>query len=49
MSKEEMRKVRRGASSAAGYVAKELEELQKLQETERGVNGEIITITAGCG
>jgi len=35
MSKEEMRRSRRGSHSAAGYVAKELEEIRKLQETER--------------
>jgi hypothetical protein len=48
MSKEEMRRSRRGSHSAAGYVAKELEEIRKLQETERGVDAEIITITEGC-
>jgi len=48
MNKEEMRRSRRGSHSAAGYVAKELEEIRKLQETGRGVDAEIITITEGC-
>lgn len=48
MSKEEMREMRKGGSSAAGYAAKELEQIEKLQKVSQGTDMEIITLTAGC-
>ena len=48
MNKEEMRKMRRGANSAAGYATKELEQIERLQKVSQGTDMEIITITAGC-
>ncbi len=48
-SKEEMRATRRGACSAAGSAAKELEALDRLQGAEGDSRSAIMTITVGCG
>lgn len=48
MSKEEARNLKRGADSAAGNAKKEVTELERMQEAERGVDSGITTITVGC-
>ena len=48
MSKEEMRKERRGGNSAAGVVENELAQLVKIQSTGRKTSEEIDTLTVGC-
>ena len=47
ISKEELRRAKRGNSTAAGNVQMEVEQIKKLQT--RKVDSEILTITVGCG
>ncbi len=49
MSKEEMREMRKGTSSAAGCATKELEQIERMQKVSQGTDMEIITISVGCG
>ena len=45
MDRKELRKMRYGKKTAAGNVAQELGELQKLQESSQGNGIETITVT----
>lgn len=49
MSKEEMRKERKGGMSAAGGIESELAQLERMQRNGKNMNKEIGTITVGCG